>query len=135
MRHERPLARPRKQVTEGDVDDEPTYVVEESQDTLSKQEYENLVQKEELNGEGQIRQIEFSEASVSKETPESAGKAHLDNTLDVTTEKAAAVGGTKKKRIITAIGADDNGDNESSEKIKPFKAKKSKKVKLSFDEE
>lgn len=135
MRHERPLARPRKQVTEGDVDDEPTYVVEGSQDTLSKQEYENLLGKEELNGEGKIPQMESLDASVSKEMPESAGKAHLDNTLDVTTEKAAAIGGTKKKRIITAIGADDNGYDESSEKIKPFKAKKSKKVKLSFDED
>ena len=41
-RHERPLARPRKQVKDGE-DDQPTYVVEGSQDTLSKAEYEALM--------------------------------------------------------------------------------------------
>lgn len=135
VRHERPLARPRKQVVEGDIDDEPTYVVEGSQDTLSKQEYDDLVREEVVSGDGGSRQQKSSEASTSKQTPENGGKAHLDNSLAFTGERAAAIGGARKKRTVTAIGADDNGEDKTSGKTKPREGKKGKKVKLSFDEE
>lgn len=139
VRHERPVARPRKQATGGEDDDQPTYVVEGSQDTLSKQEYEALIRKEQGEGESQGksegRQQTLFEASASKEEAESEGNITLENCLDLNKENIATIGGNHKKRNVTAIGADDKEDNEESGKKRPIKAKRGKKVKLSFDEE
>ncbi len=57
VRHERPIPRPRKVMTDGDDEDQPTYVVEESQDTLSKEEYEALVRikEDDVIGEGKLQ--------------------------------------------------------------------------------
>ena len=135
IRHERPLARPRKKATDGDDDDQPTYVVEGSQDTLSKHEYEALVRKDMDDGEAEDQRQKGFEGSTTTEKPQNEEKFRFENGFEPTQGQVAAIGGAKKKRNVIAIGADDQEDEQESGKKRPSKAKKGKKVKLSFDQE
>ena len=138
-RHERPIARPRKQLIEGEGDDDqPTYVVEGTSDTVSKEEYEALVRdpsvsdKEPLNGES-------SSLSKTKEEgkPTEPDARVIDS--DPKQEKSAAIGSSSKKRLVKAVGGEEQGDDVDTarpgEAQKKNKLKKAKKIKLSFDEE
>ena len=134
VRHERPLARPRKEVTDGEDEDQPTYVVEGSQDTMSKQEYEALMRKGEESGRGEGKDQTGDEGAVITEGLQKEENSHVGTGSGLAKERVAAIGGAKKKRNITAIGADDKEDGQQGEGKKQRKPKKGKKVKLSFDE-
>ncbi|KAK0638173.1 hypothetical protein DIS24_g10082 [Lasiodiplodia hormozganensis] len=138
-RHERPIARPKRAKRDDEEDDGPTYVIEESNDTLTKAEYEALVNggTETANDTSDVaKEKDGDEAVVEQAKPK---------------QQVASVGGASKKRKAVKIGSDadeEEGDEaratEKSGKtedphkkdIKPKKPKKkTKAVKLSFGDE
>lgn len=139
-RHERPIARPKRSKRDDEEDDGPTYVIEESNDTLTKAEYEALVNggTETANDTSDAtKENDGDEAAVEKTKPKQ--------------QQVASVGGASKKRKAVKIGSDadeEEGDEaKATEKsgkteephkkdIKPKKPKKkTKAVKLSFGDE
>ncbi|OJD34308.1 uncharacterized protein BKCO1_2400069 [Diplodia corticola] len=142
-RHERPVARPKRLKRDDEEDDGPTYVVEESNDTLTKAEYEALV-----NGttEESPAAHATSDAAEGKDGDEVAAEKAKPKQQQV-----ASVGGASKKRKAVKIGgdADDEERDESRADEKSGKAedpqkketkpkkpkKKAKAVKLSFGDE
>ncbi|KAK0507869.1 hypothetical protein JMJ35_009758 [Cladonia borealis] len=138
-RHERPLARPRKHIKDGDEDDEPTFVVEGSQDTLSKAEYEALM------GVVSDEKHDGNEA-VSDPQPESKDEKPGESSTEISDNSTpakqvnASIGASNKRRFAKIVGDEDEGAAESRDENSPRttkkpKAKKAKKVKLSFAED
>lgn len=138
-RHERPLARPRKHIKDGEEDDQPTFVVEGSQDTLSKAEYEALM------GVVSDEKHEGNEA-VSDPQPGSKGEKPRECSTEFSDDSTpakqinASIGASNKRRFAKIVGNEDEGpaesrDEDSARITKKPKAKKAKKVKLSFAEE
>ena len=131
-RHERPLARPRKQQKSDSVnDDAPTYVDAENHNVLSKEEYEALISQDDAASK------QMAESSLSTADDHDTQKETLKPT---STEPAVAIGGSKKKRRAKVLqddetnaqGFQDDDGTKSAKSIKP--RMKSKKVKLSFDD-
>ncbi|KAK2801525.1 hypothetical protein FQN50_007741 [Emmonsiellopsis sp. PD_5] len=139
FRNDRPNPRPTKQ-RDTDDDDAPTYVDEESNEVISKEEYEALVKGD-------------SEDQVA----EDAGNNNEDgnnetNALDTTTgtgkesktvtetpgpkakQRVAEIGGAKKRKQGKVIG-DDATEPDAKKPQTSRKPKLKKKIKLSFDDE
>lgn len=132
-----PLARPNgpSRLMDGE-DDGPTYVMEESNEMLSKAEYEALV-----NGEKDV-QGEPGDNKAKDAPGENSARAK---------QNVVTVGGPAKKRKAAKIvgGEDDKEEEEvkaktnvsnsakasSSDTKKPAKKKKAKAIKLSFGDE
>ena len=95
-RHERPLARPRKQTTDGDEDDQPTYVMENSQDTMSKEEYEALMGKEECGDDGE--EGKGKERSQTTKEDENEEEKVVPKGSEPVVEQVAGIGGAKNRR-------------------------------------
>lgn len=142
LRHERPLARPKKQRAGDDDDDEPTYVDEESQDTISRAEYESLIghqtssDKEHVNPE--LKGMELKQPSIAGEEAEE----EKNNAKPVRPkQQIAAIGVQKRRKAVKVIGDDTQDHMEtgnkavSTESRAHQKPNKRKKVKLSFDED
>ena len=140
-RHERPLARPRRQKAEDEEDDGPTYVQEETQDMISKEEYavmldrdRNIVRDEKNPESVEGNPVQCTDLDVDKE---------LSTRQRTQKQQQLAVIGAPKKRKMTKVVGDDQSKssfgeaqriNESTELItKPKKSKK--KIKLSFDDD
>ncbi|MCJ1247338.1 hypothetical protein MMC30_004552 [Trapelia coarctata] len=142
-RHERPLARPRKQKgADEDEDDEPTYVVDGGRDTLTKAEYDALMnpQDEAVSQAKGVRDGEATEsANGSAESTRIATDQAEDLPQPAKKEVVATIGGTGKRRIAKVVGDDPEGDEGKEDRKPAASAKKAakpkKKVKLSFDEE
>lgn len=112
--------------------------MEESQDTLSKAEYEALLKNgnaEEQHGKDLV--------STHKTVSEYIGNANETNEFakDAPAKQhATAIGASTKRRLAKVVG-DEAGDTGAFAKEEPnaltkdIKTKKCKKVKLSFDEE
>ena len=138
-RHERPLARPRKHVKDGEEDDEPTFVVEGSQDTLSKAEYEALmgvVSDEKHDGNEAVSDPQ----PISKDEKPSECSTEISDNSTPAKQINASIGASNKRRFAKVVGNEDEGaaesrDEDSARTTKTPKAKKAKKVKLSFAEE
>ena len=137
-RHERPLARPRKAKIDENDDEEPTYVDEESHDTLSRQQYEAMLQSK----DGMIKKgdtatdpgvIDEESTVPSKTTTSSLGEVAPPKM-----ELVAAIGTTGKRRIGKVVGesvaADETRVGETTPVGPKKPAKKAKKIKLSFDD-
>lgn len=138
-RLERPSARPRKLKDKNDEDDDaPVYVDEESNEVISKAEYEALVG-------GGIDQKDNE--APTKDTPTENEQASAQSQTETSTGKQSnltEVGGPRKRKQAKIVG--ENEDKENSEEKQeadeaqpkaaaPRKSKKAKKIKLSFDEE
>ncbi|KAH7555565.1 hypothetical protein BM1_07188 [Bipolaris maydis] len=130
-RHEHPIARNKRMNKDDDEDDAPTYVLEDTNQSLSKEEYDALVSGKDSKGE---------EDSVTDEAGQKATKQDESKPKD----KIAEVGANTKKRKAAKIIGDDQGDGRSeiegdAEKptTKPAKKpkKKAKAVKLTFGDE
>lgn len=137
-RHERPLARPRKQMKDGEEDDEPTYVVEASQDTLSKEEYEALV-KGKVHDKAVNEETSSSTPSLAISKFNEKDDAHPSRN-EPAKQKVAAIGASNKRRLVKVVGDEDDEaaslvKGEPARQARTPKAKKGKKVKLSFDAE
>lgn len=132
------MARPRKQVHEGEEDDQPIYVAENSQDILSKAEYEALVAADNVNRVDESHVLPSEINSHSNEEAESR-KDDVPREAGLVKQQVAGIGGSSKRRLAKMVG--DEGDEAAPEESysekssKKHRAKKGKKMKLSFDEE
>lgn len=140
VRQERPVARPQKRFLDGDEDDQPTYVDEESHDTISKDEYEALVRgagPEDKESHDELEGAKAPESDPSNTTSKDAELSTEQIQEDV--DKSTTFGSTNKKRKVKAIGGDSEEPEPASreqvadEAPKKGKSKKGKKIKLSFD--
>ncbi|EKG20424.1 hypothetical protein MPH_02270 [Macrophomina phaseolina MS6] len=142
-RHERPIARPKRLKRDDEEDDGPTYVVEDSNDTLTKAEYEAM-----LNGTAD----QTPSADVAQNVTENQdGDTKAVETPKSKQQQVASLGGASKKRKAVKIGGDaddvEGAEEEAATKSakpeaqqnKDAKSKKLKKrikaVKLSFGNE
>ena len=135
------MARPRKKVQEGEEDDEPTYVVEDSQDTLSKDEYQALVAADDADKEDEDTVHSSAKASHGIEEAKSK-KDEVTKEAVLVKEHVASIGGSTKRRLAKVVGDEEEeedeaapGKTDSAKDSKKRRVKKGKKMKLSFDEE
>lgn len=134
-RHERPIPRPRRLQKDED-DDAPTYVDEETNEVISKEEYESLVRGD--KGEDTREEREHpNDETTSALTKEGADKLNSETEVTQQKQNIAEIGGPKKRKQGRVVGEEDAPDEaeqrqESSSSRKPKQEKK--KIKLSFDE-
>ncbi|QKX58345.1 uncharacterized protein TRUGW13939_05467 [Talaromyces rugulosus] len=142
-RHAHPAQRPRKPKNKDDEDDDaPTYVDEETNDTITKKDYEALLKGSEDKPETTGAEGDGDAGSGESKEPTNASSAQASNTAGapMAQEKMAEIGSQKRKKQARVVGGDDDEvaaeeeapRKDSSSSRRP-KAKK-KKVKLSFDE-
>lgn len=134
-RHERPLARPKKQHGGGE-EDEPTYVDEDGHSTLSKSQFDALMSGGQAQAEkpSETQNLTQNENAVVP-NPEKPMAEH-----ETKAQKTAEIGTSVKRRLPKVIIDNaryvkgegvTNPASTSGKKI----SKKRKKMKLSFDEE
>jgi len=138
LRHERPLARPKKQRAPDEDDDEPTYVDEESQNTISKAEHESLIGRQTSSDKvvvpPELQGTDGTQNSIPKEEEEHED----DERKGRMKQQVAVIGVQKRKKAVKVIGDDaqaykDNENNTVSTESRAGKTpNKRKKVKLSF---
>lgn len=141
-RHERPIARPKKPTREGEEDDQPTYVMEDSQDTLSQVEYEALVKQ---SGRGQEGGTDLPSSTTEESRYKIAGSIDETdpNQGPPVKQCVAAIGGSTKRKLAKVVGDENDGVTKSEQEgflqqpkqPKQMKTKKAKKAKLSFNED
>ncbi|KAH9829777.1 hypothetical protein Tdes44962_MAKER02255 [Teratosphaeria destructans] len=136
-RHERPLARPKRD-KDPNEDDGPT-VVDESGETLTKDEFERLT-KAEAAREGDVGGAVTGELKRDGR-PEASGALpgaeEMKRGVDRVTDGLAS----KKRKAVKVVGDDAGGDRkivdaeERGEKVVKKQKKKAKPIKLAFDDE
>ena len=136
QRHENPQARPKRLRDEDGDDDEPVYIDAESNETVSRQDYQAL-------SDGKQDQLASKEQPHEKLT---AGDHAEHPSGEEQRPKApsgkdvAGIGLKKKTKKVRAIGEDvdeidlDGEKQEVDETAKSTKPKRKKKIKLSFDQ-
>lgn len=133
------MARPRKQVQQGEEDDQPTYVAEDSQDILSKAEYEALITADNADNADKEDGDDLRSPAKASYGIGEAGSRKDEVTREVAhvKQQVAGIGGSTKRRLAKVIGdeEEDSGKADSGKDSKKSKIKKGKKMKLSFDEE
>lgn len=113
-----------------DEDDAPTYVMEDTKESLTKEEYDALVSGKDLKDK---------EENVTEETSKEDSKESVTKQKDKITE----VGAASKKRKVGKVISDEQDDGQQESKDakksdgKPMKKpkKKAKAVKLTFWED
>ncbi|KAJ9488023.1 hypothetical protein VN97_g5280 [Penicillium thymicola] len=128
-RLERPALRPtRLKVNKDDDDDEPTYIDEESNEVISKEEYKVLVGENSPKGEGEAGDSAKDKSTGDQDKSQAELSTSKQNNL-------TEVGGQRKRKQAKVVGEDKAEVEEVQPKATSKKSKKSKKIKLSFDEE
>lgn len=127
-RHEQPIARNKRM--KDDEDDAPTYVLEDTKESLTKEEYEALVSGK-----------DFKE----KEEVEDAAKDGVTESRPKLKDRIAEVGaGTKKRKAAKVVSEETEGTHPVNSKdakstdskvVKKPKKKKAKAVKLTFGDD
>ncbi|KAF2156580.1 hypothetical protein K461DRAFT_288985 [Myriangium duriaei CBS 260.36] len=145
-RHERPVPRPRRGKVDDNDDDAPAYVMEDTNDNLTKKEYDKLVADEkaatadsgdeEGNVKGKVQADgPFMSGALPTKDTASAGSEEVERPS--TGKVSEAKLGQKKRKAAAVVGQDhadeDDGEVEGKAKAKKTK-KKGKPIKLSFDE-
>ena len=140
------MVRPRKQVQEVGKDEQPTYVVEDSQDTLSKAEYEALLATNDADKQNEKNMPSSREAHHRFEEAELRRDEVATEAAPVK-QRVAGIGSSSKRRLAKVVGGEEEEEEEEKEdgsapemsdprkRDKKIRAKKGKKMKLSFDEE
>ncbi|KAF7718532.1 Uncharacterized protein PECH_003658 [Penicillium ucsense] len=138
-RLERPAARPRKLKDKNeDDDDAPVYVDETSNEVISKTEYEALVRG--VSDEKPDNSCGTSEAG---EQGERNVQSQSENQLSRQQKNLLEIGGPKKRKQARLVGDDEQSESAAEQaKLQALpskpqgdkKAKKAKKIKLSFDD-
>ncbi len=146
-RHERPLARPRKKrIGDEDDDDEPTYVDEGSNETISKSQYDTLIgnpPKDEPTGK-----VKVGPESIESPPGSCAGGAMNENLEFVALKQNIAQIGNRKKRKAAKV-IDEEADDTSLQTTSKLKSNETDKgidkkrprtravrsVKLSFEDQ
>jgi hypothetical protein len=130
------MPRPRRLQKDEDYD-APTYVDEETNEIISKEEYETLVRGD--KGEGSQEEREHpNDETTSTPAREGADKPNSETEATQQKQNIAEIGGPKKRKQGRVVGEEDAPDEaerrqESSSSRKP--KQKKKKIKLSFDED
>lgn len=122
-RHERPVARNKKEKVD-DEEDAPTYVMEETNDSMTKAEYEAMVAGKEADDE------KTKDAEQAKD-----GKLLVAAKKDNIAEVGKA---SKKRKVAKVIGDEgdaDSKDSKEEKKVTKKAKKKGKTVKLSFGDD
>lgn len=128
-RLERPALRPtRLKVNKDDDDDEPTYIDEESNEVISKEEYKALVGENSPKGEGEAGDSAKDTSTGDQDKSQAELSTNKQNNL-------TEVGGQRKRKQAKVVGEDKAEVEEVQPKATSKKPKKPKKIKLSFDEE
>lgn len=128
-RLERPALRPtRLKVNNDDDDDEPTYLDEESNEVISKEEYKALVGESGPKEEGEARDSAKDNSTGDQDKSQTELSTSKQNNL-------TEVGGQRKRKQAKVVGEDKAEPEEAQPKAALKKSKKPKKIKLSFDEE
>ncbi|GAB7345578.1 hypothetical protein MBLNU457_3882t1 [Dothideomycetes sp. NU457] len=142
-RHERPVARARKPKAD-DEEDAPAYVDENSNETLSKAEYEALLKPESKSAEGNAGGAQdVNEDETPGVTGELTGtEPKVAGALPNTEEKREsstkeATVGSKKRKSAKVIGNDEEDPDDEQAQAPTTATKKQKKkgkpIKLSFN--
>lgn len=128
-RLERPALRPtRLKVNKDDDDDEPTYIDEESNEVISKEEYKALVGENGPKGEDEAGDSTKDTSTGDQDKSQAELSTSKQNNL-------TEVGGQRKRKQAKVVGEDKAEVEEVQPKATSKKSKKPKKIKLSFDEE
>lgn len=138
-RLERPSNRPRKSKDDKDDDDAPVYVDETSNEVISKEEYQALVQEVAPGGK---------EDDASKDPSAAPGDSKAQHKPESTAKQSnlTEVGGQRKRKQVKVVGEGERPEKPETQETQetpetqpkasaPRKPKKAKKIKLSFDEE
>ncbi|KAK4981980.1 hypothetical protein LTR50_007861 [Elasticomyces elasticus] len=138
-RHERATPRPKRLKRDGDSDeDEPTYVVEESNDTLSKAEYEAMAAAGKstaaLCNAGPGTSASQSVTSHAEEAEHDAKDDPVPERARVKQHVADAGPGPRKRKAVRVAGGGgaEEGDGRAGGGAHRKVKKKTKAVKLSF---
>ena len=133
------MARPRKQMKDDVEDDQPTYVVEDGRETLSKDEYEALLKEsqEEKHDEENPSSLMHENDAIQSNANLTSEKDPSDDKVVSSKEHVAAIGASNKRRVANVVGDDEETPLQGGSEVHSTKprAKKMKKVKLSFDED
>lgn len=138
-RLQRPAQRPRK-LKEHDDDDEPTYVYEESNEVLTKEQYEELIRETtDKKDEHQMQDRADQEETALKPGQDARPSAEREREAKSSAPKQtiAEIGGPRKRKQVKVIGDENTVTPENIQEPpqgsrKPKQTKK--KIKLSFDE-
>ncbi|KAI9928112.1 hypothetical protein ASPWEDRAFT_39094 [Aspergillus wentii DTO 134E9] len=125
-RLERPIARPRKEKQDDGDDDEPTYVDEESNEVISKEDYAALVRDSNKEDENPTQDSAEQTSKPDEKEKEAPSKQSL-----------AEIGGPKKRKQAKVVGEENNAPEKEEERKEGPNRKpkqKKKKIKLSFDD-
>ncbi|KAF2689231.1 hypothetical protein K458DRAFT_291050 [Lentithecium fluviatile CBS 122367] len=123
-RHENPIPRSKRLKKEDDEDDAPTYVLEDTNQSMTKAEYEAMVADKDAEND--------AAADGGEKSKETATSTHAKDTI-------AEVGKPTKKRKAAKVIAEEKEEDEKDSKVSEKKVvkkakKKGKPVKLSFDD-
>ncbi|KAL4795870.1 hypothetical protein BDV19DRAFT_362225 [Aspergillus venezuelensis] len=133
---ERPISQRPRRARDDNEDDGPTYVDAESNEVISKEDYEAM-----FKGDGD-EQSEQPENGV-KDKDADAEKAGDSGKKEGTASKQtlAEIGGPRKRKQVKVVGDDNQeAESEKSEEVRPKETKpqkpkqKKKRIKLSFEE-
>ncbi|KAB8077772.1 hypothetical protein BDV29DRAFT_167789 [Aspergillus leporis] len=135
-RLERPVARPQRLQKDHDDDDEPTYVDEESNEVISKEEYEALVRDSNKEAKDTGKEEPDQEQTACQDNKE--GKTSPEKGAPVSKQNMAEIGGPKKRKQAKVIGEEEPPTESKDTQTKVTGSRepkqKKKKIKLSFDE-
>ncbi|KAF4551148.1 Hypothetical protein D9617_14g076040 [Elsinoe fawcettii] len=140
-KHERPLPRPKRAKVDDD-EDAPAYVMEDTNESVSKDDFEKLVKGGDgdedvatapTNGD-EDREASADNPIMSGALPEAGNKDAEGQSRHKPNEASL---GQKKRKAATVVGQDDDDQNvEAEDAPKPKKSKKKgKPIKLSFDDD
>lgn len=138
-KHERPAARSNKRLDlEDGIDDAPTYVDTNTQNTLSQEEYDELLNATNLPSREDSTLLDQKGRS---KTGDEAGKIISDSMLKEKEliKPVASIGAKTKKRAATVVHDEEEqvlGQHQKpSTDAKKAQTKKAKKIKISFENE
>lgn len=123
-------ARPKRDRLTNDDDDAPAMVDEEGA-SVSKEEYEAMVNGKDVEVDGEGAGEKDGVAASPKD--EAKGGKEAEQKAEREKQKVAEVGAAKKRKQVKVVG-EDGQDEDAVKDTKPKPAKKPKKVKLSFAE-
>ncbi|OAX83836.1 hypothetical protein ACJ72_01793 [Emergomyces africanus] len=132
FRNDRPSPRPTKPKDDDD-DDAPTYVDEESNEIISKAEYDSLVRGDRDNKSEEDSRNIGDENEQTKSAHECGGDRQGEPQAKHK-QHFAEIGGAKKRKQVKVIGEEATGE-EARKPPASRKPKLKKKIKLSFDDE
>ncbi|KAI9667358.1 MAG: hypothetical protein M1821_000173 [Bathelium mastoideum] len=133
-RQERPIARPKRSKNTDD-DDGPTFVLEESNNTLSKAEYEALIKAATGAKNDKTTDADTSVNNGPNGADTERGKAEGSDKKPAQ-QQTTEIGMTQKKRKLGKIvTADESHEATAEPKSGKRPKKKAKAVKLSFGDD